>query len=200
MKKGGWGDRMSSLKTYKKRKLKQKRKVGHLIAIFVFFALFFMLSNASLASSQQAADQKDYLKLLQKIADELTKCKEFALIGDWSEARVHLKNAEVLWTEVKPAFLLDENRKGRVNEVEDRFENISCSIDEKDPKRVELETNACIWAMSHQPEGFKVEFTKFSALDWVFALTIGLGYDCFAICWGLHLRRSYRGIRRKNRE
>ena len=148
----------------------------------------FVLAIVLLSSPTSAA----YLDDLEEMANQLTKCKDSAMDGEWSDAQDYYKNIILLWGRVKSQFEEDENRKERVGEVDQNLSLIDEAIGKENATVVSDHVNKCIWAISYQPDGFNAPEDGFTLNDWVLALVIGLGFDVFAIAFGLHLRRTYR--------
>jgi hypothetical protein len=134
----------------------------------------------------------DFLDGLGAMANQLSQCKQVACNGEWTKAEEHYESASILWKELKAQFEQDKNRKERASEVEQELGLIKQAVNLKDAKATSTHVNKCIWAISFQPEGFKAPEDKFVLEDWIMALSIGLGFDGFAIVFGLHLRRTYR--------
>lgn len=143
--------------------------------------------------------QEKFIDVRQKMADKLTEVKVQTQAGNWEKAEVILAEASATWnTEVKPLILEGVKKDSqfqeyynRISEVENELNKISQGIQSQDFEKVITSVNATIWAISHHPRGFDVPPPRYTVWDWVFALTIGLGFCIFAIWFGLYLRRSY---------
>jgi len=148
-----------------------------------------------------ASAQERFIDVRQAMADALTAAKSSAVKGDWTAAGTALESARTIWTrEVRPLILegvkTDDGFKeyaGRIGEVESDVEAVAAAIASRDAAEAEARANAAIWGISHHPRGFDVPAPRYSTWDWVFGLSIGIGFCVFAIWFGLYLRRSYYG-------
>lgn len=159
----------------------------------------FLLLSTSLVFSSLLYSQERFIDVRQKMADQLTRVKNEARLANWSNAQTSLAEVENTWlTEVKP-LIIEEVKKdsqyleyfNRLEEVEMNLNKLKEALRRQDQESLETLANATIWAISHHPRGFKVPPPRYSIWDWVFALTIGLGFCALAIWFGLYLRRSY---------
>jgi len=160
---------------------------------YSLFLSIFLLFSSVLYS------QERFIDVRQKMADALTQVKNDALLANWSKVETSLAEVENIWlTEVKP-MITEEVKKdsqyqeylNRLEEVEMNLNRLKETLKSRDQDKMETLVNATIWAISHHPRGFKVPPPRYSIWDWVFALTIGLGFCFLAIWFGLYLRRSY---------
>ncbi len=160
-------------------------------------AIFLAVVGISILSLFLQPITAELLDDLGYMADELTRCKGAAQDERWEKAQQHYDNALARWGGIKPRLKEDEsevgrNRIDRILEVDKELENIKNSINETSIQNLTTHVNRCIWAISYQPDGFKAPEDNFTLSDWILALVIGLGFDVFAIAFGLHLRRIYR--------
>jgi hypothetical protein len=152
-----------------------------------------------LAASLNGLCQEKFNDVRQSMADFLTAVKASSSSSDFATAGRNLAAAVRTWTEdVKPLIVEGvrtndqfQEYYDRVPEVESGLEAISREIDLADRQAVETEVNSVIWAISHHPRGFDIPQPRYSAWDWVFGLSIGIGFLVLAIASGLYLRRSY---------
>jgi len=167
-------------------------KIKRIILFLVLFLAIILLFN-----SLQA--QEKFIDVRQRMANELSKVKVQAEARNWEKARAILAEALSTWSiEVRP--LIVEGLKkdsqfqeyyNRLPEVEGSLKKISESVQSGNTESVVNLVNATIWAISHHPRGFDVLPPRYTVWDWVFALSIGLGFCIFAIWFGWYLRRSY---------
>lgn len=150
-----------------------------------------------LAPNLMAQEELRFIETRQAMADNLTAVKETVNEQDWAKAKESFDKANEIWqNEVKP--ILDGPNTDRYKEYTDRKGEVEANLNDlgqllvdKADGRIEEKVNATIWALSHQPRGFDVGEPVYNAWDWVFALSIGIGFCIFIICFGLYLRRSY---------
>jgi hypothetical protein len=143
--------------------------------------------------------QEKFNDVRQGMADFLTAVKTDSNTADFDSAGRNLAAALRVWTEdVKPLILEgvrtnDQFREyfDRIPEVETGLDVLARDIARGDREAVESRANAIIWAISHHPRGFDIPQPRYTAWDWVFGLSIGLGFCILAVVSGLYLRRSY---------
>jgi hypothetical protein len=161
----------------------------------------FLAFLAVLALVPAAPAQEKFIDVRQAMADALTAVKTAALKGDWEAAAASLESARTIWTrDVKPLILegvkTDAAYKeyaDRIGEVEGQVESAAAAIEGRNASEAAARVNAAIWGLSHHPRGFDIPQPRYSAWDWVFGLSIGIGFCVFAAWSGLYLRRSYYG-------
>ncbi len=147
----------------------------------------------------RALAQEKFIDVREDMAASLTKVKESAAEGNWSVARENLNKAKDIWKDEVKGLILEDQGKGkrfqeyfdRINEIKTGLETVRQSLRRKKADAVKTAVNAVIWSISHQPRGFDVDPPRYTAWDWVFALTIGFGFIIFTIFFGLYLRRSF---------
>jgi hypothetical protein len=160
-------------------------------------ALWFVVGSLAAAASAQ----ERFIDVRQAMADALTAAKAAAGKGDWAAAAAAVESGRTIWTrDVKPLVLQGvksdasfEEYAARVGEVEAAVEAAGAAVAAGNAAEAELRVNAAIWGISHHPRGFDLPAPRYSAWDWVFGLSIGLGFCAFAVWFGLYLRRSYYG-------
>jgi hypothetical protein len=143
--------------------------------------------------------QEKFNDVRQNMADLLTAVKQASAAGDLESAGRDLAAAGKAWAEdVKPLILEgvrtnDQYQEyfDRIPEVEAGLADIGLDIGRADRQAVESRVNAVIWAISHHPRGFDIPQPRYTAWDWVFGLSIGIGFFILAVVSGLYLRRSY---------
>ena len=160
-------------------------------------------------------DELAFIETRQKLADNLTAVKDSAKNNNWTNAQESLELAKKIWeTDVLP--MITDGRKeevekagqagvenpqeaegkfkeyfDRIGEVEANLIKLPQLLTSRNAGEIETTINTIIWAISHQPRGFKVPHRTYSAWDWTFGLGIGIGFCIFAVVSGLYLRRSY---------
>jgi hypothetical protein len=152
-----------------------------------------------LSASPPAFSQERFNDVRQGMADFLTAVKTGAKTADFDSAEENLSAAGKAWTEdVKPLILegvrtSDQFQEyfDRIPEVEAGLAELARGIERRDPLEVERRVNSVIWAISHHPRGFDIPQPRYTAWDWVFGLSIGIGFCILAVVSGLYLRRSY---------
>jgi hypothetical protein len=152
-----------------------------------------------LSASPPAFCQERFNDVRQRMADFLTAVKTDANTADFDSAEENLSAGGRAWTEdVKPLILEGVRTSDqfqeyfeRIAEVEDGLAEVAREIERRDPREVERSVNAVIWAISHHPRGFYIPQPRYTAWDWVFGLSIGIGFCILAVVSGLYLRRSY---------
>jgi len=160
-------------------------------------------------------DELAFIETRQKLADNLTAVKDSAKNNNWTNAQESLELAKKIWeTDVLP-MVMDgrkeeiekagqagvenpQDAEGKFKEYSDRIGEVEANLTKlpqlltsQNAGEIETTINAIIWAISHQPRGFKVPHRTYSVWDWTFGLGIGLGFCLFAVVSGLYLRRSY---------
>jgi hypothetical protein len=133
------------------------------------------------------------------MADRLTDVKNDIRDADRTAARNDLAEAKKIWeAEVRPMISDGVKTNGqfqeyydRIQEVEQNLDLLAAGLEAGETGRIETLVNAAIWAISHHPRGFDVPPPHYTIWDWVFGLSIGLGFCVFAVVFGLYLRRSY---------
>ncbi|MBM3310868.1 MAG: hypothetical protein FJY80_05110 [Candidatus Aminicenantes bacterium] len=158
-----------------------------------------VLAVGGLAAASSA--QERFIDVRQAMADALTSVKAAAGKGDWAAAAAAVESARTIWDrDVKPLILEGvktdasfEEYAGRAGEVEAAVAAAGAAVAAGNAAEAELKVNAAIWGISHHPRGFDLPAPRYSAWDWVFGLSIGLGFCLFATWFGLYLRRSYYG-------
>jgi hypothetical protein len=148
---------------------------------------------------QAGFGQERFNDVRQQMADRLTAVKTGIRDADRTAARVSLAEAEKIWQgEVRPMILdgVKTNSQfqeyfDRIQDVEKNLATLAAELETSESGRIETLVNALIWAISHHPRGFDVPPPRYTAWDWVFGLSIGVGFCVFAIVFGLYLRRSY---------
>jgi hypothetical protein len=152
-----------------------------------------------LMASHHGVCQERFNDVRQGMADLLTAVKTASSSADYDAARTDLAGALRVWTEDVKPFILEGVRTNdqfqeyfdRIPEVEAGLAEIAREIERGDRQAVESRANAIIWAISHHPRGFDIPQPRYTAWDWVFGLTIGIGFCILAVVSGLYLRRSY---------
>jgi hypothetical protein len=152
-----------------------------------------------LSASPSGFCQERFNDVRQGMADFLTAVKTASNTGDFDSAGKNLSAAGRAWTEdVKPMILEGVRTSEQFQEYFDRIPvvetglaELAREIEQGDQREVELRVNAIIWAISHHPRGFDIPQPRYTAWDWVFGLTIGIGFCILAVLSGLYLRRSY---------
>lgn len=154
---------------------------------------------AVLAFAAAAGAQEKFIDVRQAMADALTRAKTDAAKGDWPAAAGALVSGREIWArDVQP--LIREGVKtsadykeyaDRIGEVEASLEAAGKAVFGQDAAGLETKINAAIWGISHHPRGFDVPPPRYTTWDWVFGLSIGIGFCLFAVWFGLYLRRSY---------
>jgi hypothetical protein len=148
-----------------------------------------------------APAQERFIDVRQAMADALTAAKNNAGKGDWAAAAAALESAGLIWRrDVKPLILegvkTDPSYReyaDRAGEVEGHLDGAATAAVGRNAAEVASRTNAAVWGISHHPRGFAVPAPRYTAWDWVFGLSIGIGFCVFATWFGLYLRRSYYG-------
>lgn len=161
------------------------------------FALFFpVLFGLALAP---AGGQERFNDVRQSMADRLTDIKAAVRAGDRDAARTSLARAREIWErDVWPMIEAGVRTNdqfaeyfNRRQEIELNLDRLAAELEAGGVERLEALVNATIWSISHHPRGFDVPPPRYTVWDWVFGLTIGIGFCVFAIVFGLYLRRSY---------
>jgi hypothetical protein len=148
---------------------------------------------------QPGFGQERFNDVRQHMADRLTAVKTAVRDADRSEAQVNLTEAKKIWeAEVRPMISDGVKTNSQFQEYFDRLGDVETNLAALDDElaagesgRIETLVNAVIWGISHHPRGFDVPPPRYTAWDWVFGLSIGVGFCVFAMLFGLHLRRSY---------
>lgn len=143
--------------------------------------------------------QEKFNDVRQNMADLLTAVKEASRSGDLGSAGRDLSAAVKAWTEEVKPLVLEGVRTNdqfqeyfdRIPEVEGGLAALAGEIERGDARQVETRVNAVIWGISHHPRGFDIPQPRYTAWDWVFGLSIGIGFCILAVFSGLYLRRSY---------
>ena len=143
--------------------------------------------------------QERFNDVRQAMADFLTTAKKDSSSAEFASADGNLASALKAWTEdVKPLILEGVRSNDQFQEYFDRIPEVEAglaavgrAIERRDPPQVEIQVNAVIWAISHHPRGFDIPQPRYTAWDWVFGLSIGIGFCILAVVSGLYLRRSY---------
>jgi hypothetical protein len=143
--------------------------------------------------------QERFNDVRQSMADLLTTVKTASGSADFDSARRDLSAALRVWKEDIKPLILEGIRTNdqfqeyfdRIPEVETGLAELDLEIGRNDRQAVESRVNAVIWAISHHPRGFDIPQPRYTAWDWVFGLTIGIGFCILAVVSGLTLRRSY---------
>ncbi|GEM_PF-1199315 len=167
----------------------REKRFGPALFLFVFFGL----------ALPRAWGQEKFNDVRQSMADRLTEVKTAVRTADRTAARVNLDKARQIWeTEVWPMIAegVQTNDQfaeyfDRRQEIETNLNVLASELDAGASDRIESLVNATIWSISHHPRGFGVPRPRYTVWDWVFALTIGIGFCVFAVVFGLYLRRSY---------
>lgn len=149
--------------------------------------------------TQPVAGQEKFNDVRQVLADRLTAVKTAIREDDAAGAQDNLGEAKKIWeAEVKPMIVEGVKTNGqfqeyfdRIGEVETSLAALGAELEAGETQRIESLVNALIWAISHHPRGFDVPPPHYTIWDWVFGLSIGLGFCVFAVVFGLYLRRSY---------
>ena len=157
----------------------------------------FLLAVLVLAGA--VAAQERFIDVRQAMADSLTAAKTAAAKSDWAAAGSSVEAARTIWArDVKPLIVEGVKTSSdfreyadRIGEVEADLEAASSAAAAQDAAGLAAKINAAIWGISHHPRGFDVPPPRYSTWDWVFGLSIGIGFCVFAIWFGLYLRRSY---------
>ena len=152
-----------------------------------------------LAASSAGFCQEKFNDVRQAMADLLTAVKKDSAAADFSSADGNLAAARKVWNEEVKPLILEGVRSSdqfqeyfdRIPEVEAGFEEIAREIERREGQEVAVRVNAVIWAISHHPRGFDIPQPRYTAWDWVFGLSIGIGFCVLAVASGLYLRRSY---------
>jgi len=159
----------------------------------------FLLILSFLFFAHAVLSQERFNDVRQQMADHLTAVKTWLRANDREGAKKRFDEAQKVWeTDVKR--MITEGVKtndqfqeyfDRMTEVDEHFAALAQELESGEAPKVESRVNAIIWAISHHPRGFKVPPPRYTMWDWVFGLSIGIGFCVFAIVFGLHLRRSY---------
>jgi len=148
---------------------------------------------------QPAFGQEKFNDVRQQMADRLTAVKAAIRDADRAAAQANLAEAQKTWeAEVKPMIVEGAETNGqfqeyfdRIQDVENNLTALAAELEAGEAGRIESLVNAVIWGISHHPRGFDVPPPRYTAWDWVFGLSIGVGFCVFAVVFGLYLRRSY---------
>ncbi len=148
---------------------------------------------------QSGFGQEKFNDVRQHMADRLTAVKTAVRAADRAAAQVNLAEAKKTWeAEVRPMIVDGVKTNGqfqeyfdRLGDVETNLTALAAELEAGETGRFESLVNAVIWAISHHPRGFDVPPPRYTAWDWVFGLSIGVGFCVFAVVFGLYLRRSY---------
>ncbi|MDD5502012.1 MAG: hypothetical protein PHH26_00940 [Candidatus Thermoplasmatota archaeon] len=169
--------------------MKVKTAIIGLIALVVLAGIFVVfLGSEDVRVPDPFGDSR------QKMANELTACKTAANGGDWTGAKSHLDLAKAVWNgEVKSTFSQDEKFKDRTSTVEKYLTYLTSDVSSKNAGNLNYNANQTIWAISAQPEGFKVAAAQYTVWDWVFAMAIGIGFNIGVIAAAMYLRKTYKG-------
>jgi hypothetical protein len=149
--------------------------------------------------AQNISAQERFIDVRQMMADELTSVKTSVANQNWMGAKESLQEAKTIWlNEVKPLVVegVKTNEQfqeyfNRIGEVEKGLDGLDLLLAGHKVQEIDSKVNAIIWAISHQPRGFDVPQARYSTWDWIFGLSIGIGFCIFAFYFGLYLRRSY---------
>jgi hypothetical protein len=167
--------------------------------IRIIRALPLALIVGLLTASPSGFCQERFNDVRQGMADLLTAVKTASSVADLDSAGRNLAAAGRAWTEdVKPLILEGVRTSDQFQEYFDRIPvvetglaELAREIERGDLQEVDLRVNAIIWAISHHPRGFDIPQPRYTAWDWIFGLTIGIGFCILAVVSGLYLRRSY---------
>ena len=162
--------------------------------------LFFLFAFVVLLIfDRQSFAQEKFDETREEMASYLTSIKKAAKESIWDEALTSLKDAKNIWYNQIKVLIVQDQEKGkrfqeyfnRMDEIEANLDNIEKILDEKNLHEIESAINQTIWSISHHPRGFEVPKPKNTVWDWVFALTIGIGYCIGITFFGLYLRKSF---------
>ncbi len=152
-----------------------------------------------LTASLSALCQEKFNDVRQGMADRLTAVKTASNAGDLDSAGRDFSAAQRAWVEDVKPMIVDGVRTNdqfreyfdRIPEVEAGLAALAREIGRGERREVESLVNALIWAISHHPRGFDIPQPRYTTWDWVFGLSIGIGFCILAVFSGLTLRRSY---------